>query len=115
MPLNKEINEKINGRKLVVVGYYDSKYNYNYYFVNDNTIKYNLIKNTSDLTIYSSDKSKTLEEFRSMNLNINDSYNYSKGCFIKMSYDVITKNIKNNKIGIYKGEDFYCKESRLVL
>ena len=53
MPLNKEINEKINGRKLVVVGYYDSKYNYNYYFVNDNTIKYNLIKNTSDLTIYS--------------------------------------------------------------
>ena len=44
MPLNKEINEKINGRKLVVVGYYDSKYNYNYYFVNDNTIKYNLIK-----------------------------------------------------------------------
>ena len=36
--------EKINGRKLVVVGYYDSKYNYNYYFVNDNTIKYNLIK-----------------------------------------------------------------------
>ena len=43
------------------------------------------------------------------------SYNYSKGCFIKMSYDVITKNIKDNKIGIYKGEDFYCKESRLVL
>ena len=27
----------------------------------------------------------------------------------------ITKNIKDNKIGIYKGEDFYCKESRLVL
>ena len=32
-----------------------------------------------------------------------------------MSYDIITKNIKDNKIGIYKGEDFYCKESRLVL
>ena len=43
------------------------------------------------------------------------SYNYNKQCFIKMSYDVITKNIKDNKIGIYKGEDFYCKESRLVL
>lgn len=47
--------------------YYDSKYNYNYYFVNDNTIKY-INSNTSDLTIYSSDKSKTLKEFRSMNL-----------------------------------------------
>ena len=43
------------------------------------------------------------------------SYNYNKQCFIKISYDVITKNIKDNKIGIYKGEDFYCKESRLVL
>ena len=40
---------------------------------------------------------------------------FSVECFIKMSYDVITKNIKDNKIGIYKGEDFYCKESRLVL
>ena len=93
MPLNKEINEKINGRKLVVVGYYDSKYNYNYYFVNDNTIKYNLIKNTSDLTIYSSDKSKTLEEFRSMNLNINDSYNYSKDKYLDTIKDNITSTL----------------------
>ena len=43
------------------------------------------------------------------------SYNYNKRCFIKIPYDVITKNIKNNKIGIYEGENFYCKESRLVL
>ena len=93
MPLNKEINEKINGRKLVVVGYYDSKYNYNYYFVNDNTIKYNLIKNTSDLTIYSSDKLKTLEEFRSMNLNINDSYNYSKDKYLDEVKDNITSTL----------------------
>ena len=53
-------------------------------------------------------------DIRINNLFLLDS-DESKQCFIKMSYDVITKNIKDNKIGIYKGEDFYCKESRLVL
>ena len=77
MKLDKEINDKVNNRKLKVVGYYDSKYNYNYYFTNLNTIKYNLIKNSSNLTIYSSNNENTIAEFRKMNLNIKDSYNYS--------------------------------------
>ena len=78
MPLNKQIEGKINDTKLTVVGYYTSKYDYNYYFVNNNTIKYSLIMNNQGLTIYSKDEEKTIDEFRNLNLNIKNSYDYSK-------------------------------------
>lgn len=83
MPLNKEIDTKVNDRKLKVVGYYDSKYNYNYYLTNPNTIKYKLITNISGLTIYPKDKDKSMEEFRNMNLNIKDGYTQSKDNYMK--------------------------------
>jgi len=78
MPLNKEIDEKVNGKKLKVVGYYSSNYDYNHYLVNNNTIKYGLITEANVLTIYSKDKKSTINEFRNLNLNIKDSYKYSK-------------------------------------
>ena len=78
MKLNKETSIKVNDKKLTVVGYYDSIYDYNYYFVNNNTIKYNLIVSKKDLTIYSSNNDKTIDDFRNMNLNIKSSYDYSK-------------------------------------
>lgn len=64
MKLNKEIDYKVNGKKLVVVGYYDSKYNYNYFFVNNNTIKYNLIRSSNNITIMPSDKDKVIDAFK---------------------------------------------------
>ena len=74
MPLNKEINVKVNEVKLKVVGYYDSKYNYDYYFTNLNTIKYNTITNSKGFSINTNDKAFTLKKFRDLNLNISDSY-----------------------------------------
>ena len=81
MPLDKQINEKVNGVKLTVVGYFSSKYDYNFYLVNNNTIKYDLITSKKDLTIYSNDKNKTMNDFRKLNLNIKDSYEYSKASY----------------------------------
>lgn len=78
MPLNKETEGKINDTKLKVVGYYTSKYDYNYYLVNNNTIKYSLIMSKKGLTIYSKDNNKTINEFRDLNLDIKKSYDYSK-------------------------------------
>lgn len=43
MPLNKEIDVKVNDRKLKVVGYYESPENVQSYLVNQNTIKYLMI------------------------------------------------------------------------
>ena len=78
MPLNKQVDFKVNDKKLTVVGYYSSKYDYNYYLVNNNIIKYDLINSRSDLVVYSSNPKKTINDFRNLNLNIKDSYQKSK-------------------------------------
>ena len=70
MKLNKEIDTKVNDRKLVVVGYYDSKDNYDYYFVNNNTIKYNLITTKENVIIMPKDKDKVISVFSENKKNI---------------------------------------------
>ncbi len=85
MPLNKEISTKINNKKLKVVGYYDSMDNYSYYFVNDNMIKYNLISNSSGMTLYLKDND--IEEFKKLNLNIYNTYENSMNSYRKSVKD----------------------------
>ena len=74
MKLNKRINEKVNGVKLKVVGYYSSRDNYEMFFVNNNTVKYDLINHSSDMMIYSKDKAATIEYFKNKSMNIKDTY-----------------------------------------
>lgn len=74
MPLNKEISNKINDKKLKVVGYYYSKNNYDLCLVNNNTIKYNNIINNKNITIYANDKERVKDYFFEKEINIIDSY-----------------------------------------
>lgn len=88
MPLNKTIDDKINGTKLKVVGYYASANNYDYYFTNYNTIKYKVILEQQGLTIYPNDPDKVVAEFKAKNLNIKDSYAYSKAEYMEAVKDM---------------------------
>lgn len=92
MKLNKQIQTKINDVNLVVVGYYFSSNGYDFYLVNNNTIKYNLINKSSNITLYSKDKISAIESFRENNLNIKDSYSLSKSNY-KASLASKNKNI----------------------
>ena len=83
MKLNKEINKSINEKKLTVVGYYNSKYNYNYYFVNTNMIKINTILKSSSIVVYSKNKEESIDIGRNnYNLNIKDSYKSSRDKYV---------------------------------
>lgn len=92
MKLNKQIDTTINNTKLTVVGYYFSENNYQYMFVNNNTIKYSTIESKSNIIIYPSDKDKVIEEFRNLNLNIKDTYDQSKKDYKKE----IRENVQSN-------------------
>ena len=92
MPINKPIKMEINGHKLTVVGYYYSKNNYDYYFVNNRTIEYNLVTTKEGLTVYCDSKESCMDEFRSLNLNVEDSYTQSKNEYIKENQE----NLKNS-------------------
>nr|MBP3258935.1 ABC transporter ATP-binding protein/permease [Bacilli bacterium] len=93
MPLNKEINVKINDRKLVVVGYYDTQYNIDYYFVSSNTIKYNLISKTTSLAIVSKDEEEVMNYFRDKKMNIANTYELDKAKYNEERHDKVKESI----------------------
>ncbi len=74
--LNKEIDTQINGRKLKVVGYYESTEDLDFFLVNQNTIKYSVISTTEGFTVCpAGDKEAALSVLReAYNLNVKDSY-----------------------------------------
>lgn len=92
MPLNKEIDTKINDKKLKVVGYYES-YTIDYKLVNNNMIKYSLIEKAKNIAIYSKDKVNTREYFSSNNITLQDSYEYSKNLYLANRSDTIKANL----------------------
>lgn len=83
--LNKEAEIKVNGKKLKVVGYYFDKYQTNYVFVNNNTIKYGLIANNSSLSIIAknNDKDKVIAYLKNKGMYAYDSYADSRYKYIK--------------------------------
>ena len=58
------------------------KYQQVYNLLRDNN-KYEVITKGSDITVYSNNKSETLDKYRRLGLNINDSYEYSKEKYMK--------------------------------
>lgn len=80
--LDKTIDTKVNGKKLKVVGYYKSN-DVDYMLTNNNTIKYDIVSKGKDLYLSVKDKDKALKEYRSVGLNIKDSYGYSREKYIK--------------------------------
>ena len=94
MKLNKTIKTKVNGIELKVVGYYESKTNRQNYFVNSNTIKYNVINNNVNFMIYTNNKENVLNKFKNeYNLNIVDTYEKDKQAYIRERKDEVVSNI----------------------
>lgn len=96
--LNKNTDTKVNNTKLKVVGYYTSREGLNTYLVNKNTIKTKLILDSSDITIYSKNKKDTMKKVHELNLNIKDSYKYSKDKYMSEQKASIIASIVSSGI-----------------
>lgn len=53
--LNTTINQKVNDKKLVVVGYYYSPYDETFFLCNDNTLYYDFLLEQNNISIYTKD------------------------------------------------------------
>lgn len=91
--LNKEIDKKVNGKKLVVVGYYKSQDDINSYFVSGNTMKYNLIDNSKGIIIYTKDKDKMINNFKDIGVKVIDVYESDKNNYIDSMKDSINASL----------------------
>lgn len=83
MPLNKEIDVKVNGKKLTVVGYYESTENVEAFLVNQNTIKYAILETAGGFTIAPADKDAAMAEMHSMGLDVQSAYESEKQTYIE--------------------------------
>ena len=93
MPLGKEINVKINDKKLVVVGYYDTQYDINHYFVSSNTIKYDLISKAINLVIVPKDEAEVTEYFMDKKMSIDNKYELDKEKFNAERKDRVRESV----------------------
>lgn len=78
MKLDKEISQKVNDKKLTVVGYYSDEYDSDYMLVNSNTVKYDLINKSDNITVCPKDKAASMEAFKEAQINAKDTYEESR-------------------------------------
>lgn len=78
MKIGKEIKQKVNGKKLTVVGYYADAYDSDFMLVNRNTVKYDLIRNSENITVCPKDKTQAMQAFKDAQINVKDTYAESK-------------------------------------
>ena len=82
--LNQEINQKVNDHKLTVVGFYDTKTDINTSLVDYTTMKYYIIKKSSNIAVYPKDKEKVLDKVTNeYQMTIKDSYTTSREQYLK--------------------------------
>ena len=81
--VGKQINTKINDRKLIVVGYYSDPRDSDYYLVNNATIKYKLIKDKKNVTVCPKNKSQALAQLKEQGVNVRDVYAQNKSKYMK--------------------------------
>ena len=78
MKIGKEIKQKVNGRKLTVVGYYSDAYDSDFMLVNSDTVKYNLINHSQNITVCPVDKAEAMQAFKDAQINVKDTYAESR-------------------------------------
>lgn len=93
MPLNKEIDTKVNGRKLKVVGYYKSPESAENFLVNENTIKYSMITKAKGFTIMPTDRDAAMEAFREQGLDVKGTYDRERDKYIESQREGVMNNL----------------------
>ena len=78
MAIGKTIDQKVNGRKLKVVGYYKDSVDSDFMLVNSNTVKYNVIRAKANITVCPKDKEAALQQLNAEKINVKDTYGQSE-------------------------------------
>lgn len=80
--LGSNLNKKINGIPLKVVGYYHCDTYSNTYLINENTLLYKKILESDNAFVYANDKDSALKSYRDNGVIIEDSFTESKNRYI---------------------------------
>ncbi len=76
-----------------MVGYYSDRYDSDFMLINNNTLKYDLIKNKTDVTLCPVDKSETFSQLKAENINVRDTYAESEAQYKEQMWSSIFSTI----------------------
>lgn len=93
MKIGKTINKKVNGKKLTVTGYYSDLYGSDVMLVNNNMVKYNLIKKSENITVCPIDKEASLQQLRDEDVNVKDVYEESREEYRNSIWDSVVSSL----------------------
>ena len=89
MAIGKTIDQKVNGKKLKVVGYYKDASDSDFMLVNSNTVKYNVIREKANITVCPKDKEAALQQLNAEKINVKDTYGQSEKEYKKEKWSSI--------------------------
>ena len=78
MKIGSEIDTRVNGHKLKVSGYYSDPESSDYMLVNSNTVKYDVISSTANITASAKNKQAALSKLEEDGVNAIDAYEESR-------------------------------------
>lgn len=88
-PIGSKLDMKVNGKKLVVCGYYKDKRGEDTLYVSKKTARNYLMEGKTELTLSPKDKEATYENLKAQNVKVTDNYAADKDSYI----DSIRKQI----------------------
>ena len=98
--LNKKIDFKVNGKKLTVVGFYESN-DIEAYITNNNTVKYGLITSKSNITAMPKDKNNIVRDFNNIGLNSKSVYQKELNSYKEEKKDAINAGLIASSIILF--------------
>ena len=81
--IGNQINTKINGKQLQVVGYYSDPKDSDYLLVNETMVKYKLLKDKKNMTLCPKNKGATLKMLKAEGVNVRDVYAMDRSRYIE--------------------------------
>lgn len=93
MKIGKTINKKVNGKNLTVTGYYSDPYDSDVMLVNNNMVKYNLIKKSENITVCPIDKEASLQQLKNEDVNVKDVYEESREEYRSSIWDSVVSSL----------------------
>ena len=96
--IGRQTDTTVNGHKLTVTGYYEDRENHaggntDFYLVNENTIKYDMITGSRNFDIASSDKEAMLDVLRNDGFSAQSSYDADRKSYMDDRQSQISSNI----------------------
>ena len=91
--IGKTIDYKVNGQKLKVVGYYTTTKGIEEYLVSQQTVTYDLITKTADVSVYTEDKDYVKSQLYELGVNVEDPFEVAKQTFLQNRKDGVVSTL----------------------